>query len=134
MRLMLRCWLTLCVLVLAAAPALARPGAGPVVAHFFLVPARLPDGRDAAPRLAALEDWLAESFGGYTRLGPARGGWKNERGQVETADNLAYLVSFSRDVSGEIAARIGRDFGERVPYVLTFAAGASAPAAGAFAP
>lgn len=127
MRLVLRCWLTLCVLVLAAAPVTARQGAEPVVAHVFLVPARLPDGGDAASRLADLEAWLAEAYGGYTRLGPARGGWKNERGQVETADNVAYLVSFSRDVSGDIAARLTRDFGERVPYVLTFPAGVYVP-------
>lgn len=137
MRYAFRCFLAIGVLglVLAAGPVVAGPPAAPVtglptapvVAHLFLVPARLPDGADAAPRLAGLEAWLAEAFGGYTRLGPARGGWKNERGVIETADNLAYLVTFSRDVSGEIAGRIARDFGERVPYVLTFPAGVFAP-------
>jgi hypothetical protein len=110
----------LCGLLAAAAP--AGPPAQPVTAHLFLVPVTLPDGRDAAERLAGLEAWLAEAFGGYTRLGTGHGGWQNEAGRVETEANAAYLVTAPRDVSRDIGDRLTRDFGVRVPYVLAFPA------------
>jgi hypothetical protein len=112
-----------CLLVLLLAATTASAKTQPVITHLFLVPVTLPDGRDAAPALVDLEAWLAESFGGYTRLGTGQGGWKNEPGQVETQVNAAYLVTAPRDVSREIADRLTRDFGERVPYVLVFPAG-----------
>lgn len=108
-------------------PLAAAASQQPVVAHLFLVPAKLADGRDAAPQTAALEAWLAETCGGYTRLGPGRGGWKNETGHLETEANAAYLVTAPRDVAAAIARRLTRDFGVRVPYVLTFPAGVFVP-------
>ena len=97
-----------------------------VFAHLFVVPAALADGSDAAPALPAFEAWLAESFGGYTRMGSGVGGWKNETGQIETEANTVYLTTANRDSSKEIAARLVQDFGMRVPYVLVLPAGAFA--------
>lgn len=108
-----------------AAP--ARADMVQVFAHLFVVPAALADGSDAAPVLPAFEAWLAESFGGYTRMGSGVGGWKNEAGQVETEANAVYLATANRDSSKEIAARLVQDFGVRVPYVLVLPAGAFAP-------
>lgn len=108
--------------VLAAIPAHAAESQQ-VFVHFFLVPARLPDGTPAASRLPDLDAWLTATCGGYTKLGQAEGGWKNETGQVETEANIAYLVSATRDRSKDIAARLSGDFGVRVPYVLVFPAG-----------
>ena len=106
---------------LAAVPVAAE--SQQVFAHLFTVPAALPDGGDSAAQVSALHAWLAETFGGYTRLAPGgEGGWKNETGVVETEVNTAYLVTAPRDVSKDIAARLARDFGMRVPYVLTFPA------------
>lgn len=104
-----------------AAPALADTQQA--FAHLFVVPADIPGDGNAAERLIAFESWLAESFGGYTRLGPGGGGWKNETGTVETEGNTVYLTTAPRDFSKEIAARLVRDFGMRVPYVLVFPAG-----------
>jgi hypothetical protein len=118
--------LVLCLLLAAfcaAAPAPVRAQTQQVFAHLFAVPTVMPDGGSPAERTAALESWLAESFGGYTRLGAGVGGWKNETGQVETENNAVYLVTASRDYTKEIAARLGQDFGVRVPYVLVFPAG-----------
>lgn len=114
--------LALCSLVPAAPPATAA-SAKRVIVHFFTVPVTLPDGTPAKARLAELETWLTETCGGYTKLGQAVGGWKNEAGQTESETNIAYLVSSPRDVSAALAARLHKDFGERVPYVLTFPAG-----------
>lgn len=93
-----------------------------VFAHMFAVPSRLPDGSDAAPRIRALEDWLATTYGGYTRLGPGAGGWKNEQGQVENEANTTYIVTAPRDAGKSIADRLRQEFGVRVPYVLVFSA------------
>jgi hypothetical protein len=102
---------------------LARAETRQVFAHLFVVPTELPDGGNILERTATLEAWLAESFGGYTRLGPGGGGWKNEKGQVETEANAIYLTTAGRDFSKEIAARLEQDFSVRVPYVLVLPAG-----------
>lgn len=116
--------LSVCLVALLSwGAAMARADTQQVFAHLFTIPASLPDGGDAKARTAELEAWLAETFGGYTRLGPGGGGWKNETGQVETEANTVYLATAPRDFSKEIAARLATDFGERVPYVLAFPAG-----------
>ncbi|HCR14312.1 hypothetical protein [Solidesulfovibrio sp.] len=114
----------LCCLLLAAAclSGAAQAETKQVFAHLFTVPTDLPGGGDAAAKLPALEAWLSESYGGYTRLGAGDGGWKNEQGQLETQGNIIYLVTASRDFSKDIAARLAADFGERMPYVLVFPA------------
>ena len=119
-----------CVLAVGlACLSLATPARAEVVevfAHLFVVPAALADGADAAPVLPAFEAWLAQTFGGYTRMGSGAGGWKNETGQIETEANTVYLTTANRDSSKEIAARLVQDFGVRVPYVLVLPAGAFA--------
>ena len=127
MRPALRFALPSCLLVLFLAAVPAWAGSTPVVAHLFLVPTALPNGRDAAPVLAGLETWLTGTCGGFTRLGTGHGGWRNEQGQAETEANAAYLVTAPRDLSRDIAARLTRDFGVRVPYVLVFPAGMYGP-------
>lgn len=107
--------------ICTAAP--VRADTGQVFAHLFTVPSELPGGGDASQRTTELEAWLTESFGGYTRLGTGRGGWKNETGQVETETDTVYLTTAPRDFSKEIAGRLEHDFGVRVPYVLVFPAG-----------
>lgn len=118
------CLTTLCLaFLLVAAASLAGAETRQVFAHLFTVPTDGSGGTDAAAKMPAFEAWLAETYGGYTRLGSGGGGWKNESGQVEVEGNTAYLTTADRDVSKEIAARLVRDFGERVPYVLVFPAG-----------
>ena len=104
----------------------ARADTEQVFAHLFIVPAALADGSEAAPQVPAFEAWLAETYGGYTRLGAGAGGWKNETGQIETEDNTIYLTTAGRDCSKDIAARLVQVFGMRVPYVLVLPAGAFA--------
>ena len=110
--------------LLAARPLPAAADTEQVFAHLFVVPAALADGSSALAAVAALEAWLAETYGGFTRLGAGVGGWKNETGQVETEANAVYLTTAPRDVSKDIAARLAGDFGVRVPYVLVLPAGA----------
>lgn len=115
--------LTLLVLAVWCFAVPARAQSRQVFVHLFTVPGDLPGGGDITLVLPPFEAWLAESFGGYTRMGAGEGAWKNEKGRVETQGNTVYLVSADRDVSRDIAARLTRDFGERVPYVLVFPAG-----------
>ena len=111
---------------LTAVPATAAPSQQ-VFVHLFTVPTVLPGGEDAAGQTATLRAWLAETFGGFTRLGTGEGGWKNEQGRLETEANTTYLVTAPRDVAKEIEERLRRDFGVRVPYVLVFPAAVSLP-------
>lgn len=122
LRLVAAAWLFL--LLTAALSGPARADTVQVFAHLLAAPVVLPDGSDAAPRLATFETWLAETYGGYTRLGSGTGGWKNESGQIETEANATYLITANRDASKDIAARLVQDFGMRVPYVLVVPAGA----------
>jgi hypothetical protein len=94
-----------------------------VFAHLFTVPTDdLPGGADAAGKILELEKWLVQSCGGYTRLGAGNGAWKNDQGQVELQGNAVYLVTASRDFAKDLAARLSKDFGERMPYILVFPA------------
>jgi hypothetical protein len=113
------------VLAILACCAVGPAGAGTkqVYVHLFTVPTDLPGGGGITRVLPDFEVWLAESFGGYTRLGAGDGAWKNEQGQIEAQGNTVYLVSADRDASADIAARLTRDFGERAPYMLVFPAG-----------
>ncbi len=114
----------LCGLLLAACclAATAQAENRQVFAHLFTVPTDLPDGGDDSMKLPGFEGWLAQSFGGYTKLGSGDGAWKNEQGQVEIQGNVVYLVTAARDVSKDLATRLAADFGERQPYILVFAA------------
>ena len=115
--------LVLGLLVLAIGASLpARADTGQVFAHLFAVPAEAPGDGNGSQRITALEAWLTDTFGGFTRLGRGLGGWKNETGQVETEANTLYLATAPRDFSKEIAVRLEHDFGVRVPYVLVFPA------------
>ncbi|UJX41822.1 hypothetical protein K9F62_03715 [Desulfovibrio sp. JY] len=118
----IRACVILAILVLFAASPAPAQSSRMVMAHIFTVPAD-PPGGNIDTVLPAFENWLATSFGGYTRLGTGDGAWKNEKGQVETQGNIVFLVTTSRDVSKDIAARLTRDFGERAPFVLVFPAG-----------
>ncbi|MHC1712064.1 MAG: hypothetical protein AB9872_07945 [Solidesulfovibrio sp.] len=116
--------LAVCLLVAVLCGAtLAQAETRQVFAHLLVVPTELPDGGNILEKTAAFEAWLTEAFGGFTRLGPGGGGWKNEKGQVETEANATYLTTASRDFSKEIATRLFEDFSVRVPYVLVFPAG-----------
>ena len=119
-RLALFCALGLIFLVLGAGTGLA--GDSPVYVHYFAAPLRLPDNRSAGAQLSRLRKQLVELAGGYTEQGRGLGGWKNEKGRLETQAVLTFLVSADRDLSAEIAALLARDFKEREPYVLVWQA------------
>ena len=55
--------------LLGAWPLPASADTEQVFAHLFVVPAALADGSSALAATASLEAWLAETYGGYTRLG-----------------------------------------------------------------
>jgi len=87
---------------------------------FFVVPAKLPNGAPADTQRAALEAWLIDRAGGYTELGPVRGGWKADDGRVVVEDNVAYLVTIDEDAdefAEELEARIVEDFDQEEAYV-----------------
>lgn len=58
----------------------------------FVVPTTLPDGTPSHVQVEALESWLIEKAGGYTRLGTGTGGWESPTGEIITEENHIYLV------------------------------------------
>lgn len=90
------------------------------VRTFFVVPARLPNGKPSDTQRAALEAWLIDRAGGFTNLGTVAGSWKDDNGKVVSEDNVAYLVTIDEDTDDfaeELEARIVGDFDQEEAYV-----------------
>ncbi len=87
----------------------------------FVVPDTLPDGTPATEARAALEVYLAETAGGYTRLDEVTGGWMSPAGVVVTEPNDLYLVSPGgadpAELRAEIERRILEDFDQQAAYI-----------------
>jgi len=88
-----------------------------MVRYFFVVPQDLPDGTSSEPQRKALEAWLVQQAGGYTRLGPCRGGWQNGRDLIEE-DSIAYFVVGPDGLRSQIEQRIVRQFKQRQALVV----------------
>jgi hypothetical protein len=97
----------------AAVPA-SRPAAQ--VRYFFVVPQDLPGGGSSAAQCKALEIWLARKAGGYTRLGPCKGGWM-DGGRLAEEDNIAYLVFGPVGLKPQIERIIIEQFQQREALV-----------------
>jgi hypothetical protein len=94
--------------------AASQPGA--LVRYFFVVPQTLPDGGSSAPQCKALEAWLARTAGGYTRLGPCKGGWLHG-GEIVEEDNIAYFVVGPDGLEPRIKRIIIEQFQQRRAFV-----------------
>ena len=87
---------------------------------FFVVPLVLPDGGPSDAQRAALELWLIERAGGSTDLGPVRGAWMDDEGNVVEEQNRAYLLSVAErpeEFEQELRHRIVTDFRQKEAYV-----------------
>lgn len=87
---------------------------------FFVVPMKLPSGQPSDAQRAALEAWLVDRAGGFTRFGAVKGAWKAGDGQIVAEDNVAYLVSMDDEDEGfakELRQRIEEDFDQEEAYV-----------------
>lgn len=110
-------------LALGAADARAE-GAKPFHVHFTVVPAVLPDGSDPGPALVEFRAEVARLAGGYTELGPSRGGAMHA-GAVVHEENIAFLIGADRDLSVELKALVRRLFGEANVFILAWPAKAT---------
>ncbi len=87
------------------------------VRYFFVVPQWLPDGRGTGPQRKSLEGWLADKAGGYTQIGPARGGWRHGRDLIEE-DSIAYFVVGPAGLKPQLERIIVEQFGQRQAFVV----------------
>lgn len=104
---------------LTAVPAEA---ASKVVVHFIVVPAKAQSGAMPGRVLADFRNWLAETAGGYTQLGPTNGGFLPPGGKLQISDNHSFIVSAPKNISAEIEAFAEKLFGGQKPYILTWPA------------
>jgi hypothetical protein len=88
-----------------------------VARYFFVVPQWLPNGESTGPQRQVLEKWLVERAGGFTRLGPARGGWQHGKDLIEE-DAIAYFVVGPDGLRGEIEKTILERFRQRQAFVV----------------
>jgi len=103
---------------LGAADARAE-GAKPYHIHFTVVPAVLPDGSDPGPALVEFRTELIRLAGGYTELGPSRGGKMHPEGLVHE-ENIAFLIGADRDLSDQLKALTKRLFHEVNVFILAW--------------
>jgi hypothetical protein len=110
-------------LALGATDARAE-GVKPFHVHFTVVPAVLPDGSDPGPALVEFRAEVARLAGGYTELGPSKGGAMHA-GVVVHEENIAFLIGADRDLSVELKALVRRLFGEANVFILAWPAKAT---------
>lgn len=110
-------------LVLGATDVRAE-GGKPFHVHFTVVPAVMPDGSDPGPALVEFRAELVRLAGGYTELGPSKGGAMHPEGVVHE-ENIAFLIGAERDLSGQLKALVKRLFGEANVFILTWPATAT---------
>ncbi len=97
----------------------AHPAARGDTRYFFVVPQYLPDGRATNRLRDRLEKWLVAEAGGYTRVGPCRGGWHNGKDLIEQ-DNTAYFVVGPAKLKPEIEQWITRWFDQQQAFVVAW--------------
>jgi len=105
-----------------AAGSFAQEEDGKAHVHFFVVPAKSPDGSSTQAAVAKMKEYLLNLAGGYTDLGKSEGGWVDSQGMVFRRKNIAFVVSAPRDISVELKQYISENFGEISPYLLVWEA------------
>lgn len=110
--------LAVCAFALGATDARAD-SAKPFQVHFTVVPATMPDGSDAGPALEQFKAEVIKLAGGFTELGPSRGGSLHPDG-VHHSNNIAFLIGADRDLSAELKALTLRLFGETSVFILVW--------------
>ncbi|MUM76072.1 hypothetical protein GKC30_00310 [Pseudodesulfovibrio sp. F-1] len=114
--------LTLVLMTVAFALCVTEARAGeakPCHVHFTVIPAVMPDGSDPGPALVEFRAELIRLAGGYTELGPSRGGKMHPEGIVHE-ENIAFVVGADRDLSGQIKTLTRRLFGEANVFILAW--------------
>ncbi|WP_285907920.1 hypothetical protein [Pseudodesulfovibrio pelocollis] len=109
-----------CAFALGATDARAE-GGKPFHVHFTVVPAVMPDGSDPGPALVEFRAEVARLAGGYTELGPSRGGAIHS-GVVVHEESIAFLIGADRDLSAQIKALVRRLFGDANVFILAWPA------------
>lgn len=110
--------LAVCAFAFGATDARAD-SAKPFKVHFTVVPATMPDGSDAGPALEQFKAEVIKLAGGFTELGPSRGGSLHPDG-VHHSNNIAFLIGADKDISAELKALTLRLFGETSVFILVW--------------
>ncbi len=85
--------------------------------YFIVVPLELPNGSPTDTQRKSLERWMADRAGGYTRLGPCHGGWRDGDRIVEE-DHVAYFLRGPAGLKPELERIITEEFQQREPFVV----------------
>jgi len=91
----------------------------PFFVHFTVVPKTMPDGSDAGPALLSFKAEVIKLAGGYTELGPTRGGSLHPDG-VHDQDNITFIIGAKKDISKDLKDMSKRIFKDDGAFILVW--------------
>jgi len=87
--------------------------------HFVVVPAVMPDGSDASPMIMEFKKEVIGLAGGFTELGPSKGG-ALENGKVVHQENVSFIIGAKKDISKELKALTEKLFQGKGAFILAW--------------
>ena len=92
---------------------------GSFYVHFVVVPAVMPDGADASPMIMEFKKEVIAMAGGYTELGPSKGG-AVEDGVLVQQENVSFVIGAKKDISKELKALSEKLFKGKGAFILAW--------------
>lgn len=89
------------------------------VVHFVVVPQTLASGYDSAPVVLEFKKAVIELAGGFTELGPSRGGSVGD-GMVKHEQNISFVIGADRDISMELQELADRLFDGKGVFIMSW--------------
>jgi len=111
--------LCLCLVMAFAATDSHADDQQPFFVHFVVISKTMPNGLDFDAAVLSFKEEVIKLAGGYTDLGPTRGGSLNA-GNVKHRDNLSFIIGAKKDVSVELKKMTKRLFGGDGAFILAW--------------
>ncbi|WP_319466136.1 hypothetical protein [uncultured Pseudodesulfovibrio sp.] len=87
--------------------------------HFTVLPQKMPSGADSWPVVMEFKTKVMELAGGFTELGPSRGGSLHPD-SVHHEENLSFLIAADRDISADLKKLITSYFNKENAFILVW--------------
>ncbi len=91
----------------------------PFFVHFTVVSKTMPDGSDSGPAVLKFKEEVIKLAGGFTELGPTRGGSLHPDG-VHQQDNLSFIIGADKDISKDLKKMTQRLFKGDGAFILVW--------------
>ncbi|QGY41636.1 hypothetical protein GM415_16410 [Pseudodesulfovibrio cashew] len=108
-----------CLCLVLAAGAAQAGEQEPFVVHFVVIGKVLPDGSDSAPLMDEFKLEVLKLAGGFTELGPTRGGSLHDN-VVRSEENVSFIIGAKKDISVELKALTDRLFKDGGAFIMSW--------------